>query len=246
VGRTADLRIFLESKDDRDDIAEAKFVYGCKSGGCLVVVGSHEEMAKRLREYESIGRIVVLGHGGPGVFAFGGVFMNFPTFADLLKGTKLKVTKEIVFEACTIGENPTAVLSLIEVLKAPQVVAYNAFHALDSVAISKGDDVKALEQNLTAFRTLLLPNQPSPAEILRQGGGRLFLEWWRHDTDRRLPAPEDIGHHAVGRAQLQNKIVPGEAAAAAAHELNDIGAPMFRVIIMAPAKAAPGQKGKNP
>lgn len=169
-----------------------KQVYGCTD--CVIRVASFDDFVKQLQTYDQIDRLVIYTHSVEGALLINFNIKDLDAVEALFKGTAPAVTSQIDLEGCDVALRPQLMVPFGKVFKAPKVTAYNWFHIVQIVPLTKtkgatSDDVKKV---LDIYDGFFVPNTPFDriATQLNKGDVGVGVEWFR-DTLDPGPLPTD-------------------------------------------------------
>jgi len=253
-GKRAQILVITDAKDDVFKPSVPAYLeqfLKCEPNKCLLAVDSWKDLVSKLGAYETIDQLIFLPHGIPGSLIIGGEAHSLTELAAFFKGIHTpKITKEIIFDTCSLGEKPLDIIPFARLLQAPKAIAWNyhTYFKLSSVITKKNDDAKLLEEKLERYKGyILLPPGTSITELvkdlLKKPGKHVFLlQWFRlelilgnDDTIEQAPAPGQLDNRSKvikRRSDAIPKQITSDEAKSLEEEYSKASVPPFNQVII--------------
>jgi hypothetical protein len=219
---TADILFFYDPEGDmaRWDVLYAKRVLKIKDETKMKTAKSWEDLARKIKRYRKIDRLVLSFHGAPGALIVGSHYKELDsTFVkDLFtkperakkvprgagnpsKLVPFRLTKidRIDIESCNVAKRPDMMVAFAKLFHAKRISGWTYFRVLTFVTLdlSQGVTEAQVRELITRrkYKEYLLPDNPTPAQIAEKAKKerykvRLLAMWFRDSYDD-SPLPDN-------------------------------------------------------
>lgn len=212
---TIDTLFVYDSQSGFDEFAPllAKAYY---PGNKIVGISDIQELSALLGNYSTVGTLAIFVHSIPGALLLGGHARTAKDMSSELGKSKVKVTRKIVFEGCSIMKDPIDTCRMIQSVAGPNAVAvgYSYYTITQTIGFDfKGvRDTNEIQKKYNAFDSKYwLPDLPAP----KAAAGTRFIHgrrWFRDVMDTTAPEEGNVRH--IESYSSLNKVSIGNAAEA--------------------------------
>jgi len=202
---------YMLSKQAAEAILNAYY-----TGAKLISIKNWNNIISTLSKYSKIDTLIFYTHSIPGSLLIAGKSPTLNNQSKKLKSSKVVITNRIIFEGCSIMEDPLSVAELTSgiVGDRTKIFGYTLFAIIQplKVRLTGNGDIQQIKDILSPHKIYLLPLKTSYEDLANTKKKVTFYKRWFRAEYNESPIPNsmpgDLPPRGIfSRSQLKNKTI---------------------------------------